>query len=124
LDQGIRPDAQVIDYQGLLGKVIVYNPVPPPEVDGIGKIAHRGKKSCFGVRWLRRRWVKLNPAVRWEIGFHPAVGILLPDGPIVAESVVLADLKSIDQASRNPKLAQHYCHGRGEIFTMPASSFE
>ncbi len=91
------------------------DPLPPPESDGIPEV---GKRPPGGGRG-RGGGIEFDPAVGGEPGFHPAVRVPLPDGPVAPDAVVVPGAVPVDEAGGDPLQAHHDGQGRGEILAVP-----
>ncbi len=114
-----------VAYEAILLKEIVTDHLfRPPQIDGVKEIRHQLHPCGSASVGIGRSRVKFDPFVRGEVGLHPAVGVILTDGPGFAQRVIFAGTEAVDQARGNSQLPEHDRHCRSKVFAVPLSDVE
>src|ERR1700736_2331460 len=64
------------------------------------------------------------PAVSREVSLDPRVGVLGADDVVARKVVEFVAAEAVHHTRRNAKSAQHYGHGRCEVFAVALFAFE
>ena len=104
-------------------EIVVDDPFAPLQLEPI-PVVPEAREESRRLLIRRRRGIERQPAVRREIGLHPAVRVAGAHDQVAADVVVFAGQKSVDVARWNAHGPKHHGHRCGEIFAMSGALLE